>query len=161
MQPLSWREKFAGIFILILGLIFLILFLMELFTSRSSDVTSNADAIMVNRAALFRHLRNIFSILIAIVGALGLLRQKQIGWMLGVPFLLIIGVIAAYFLYLALITGMGMMSIAPGIALLLVMVSLIFLLLPSAREKYRVSSKTILPTLVFLLAIAAVFFLLQ
>ncbi|MGN6418043.1 MAG: hypothetical protein ACTHMC_11160 [Pseudobacter sp.] len=161
MQPLSWREKFAGIFILVLGLIFMILFVMELFTSRSSDVTSNADAITVNRAALFRHIRNITSILIAIAGALGLLRQKQLGWMLAVPFLLIIGVIAGYFLYLTLTTGMGMMSIAPGIALLLVIMSLIFLLLPSAREKYRVSSKTILPTLVFLLAIGAVFFLLQ
>lgn len=161
MQPLSWREKFAGIFILVLGLIFLVLFVLELSTSRSSDVTSNADAIMVSKAALYRHIRNITSILIALVGAMGLLRQKQIGWMLSVPFLLIIGVIAGYFFYLTLVTGMAMMSIAPGIALLLVILSLLFLLLPSAREKYRVSSKTILPTLVFLLAIGAIFFLLQ
>lgn len=161
MQSLSWREKFAGIFILVLGIIFLIMFVLELITSRSSDVTSNAEAIMVSKAALYRHIRNIFAILVAILGAWALLRQKTIGWILGIPFLVIIGIIAGYFFYLTAFSGLWMMSIAPGIGLLLVLVSLIFLSLPSAREKYRVSSKTILPTLVFLMAIGAVFFLLQ
>ena len=90
-----------------------------------------------------------------------MIRQKRFGWVIGTPLLLLFtivsgGVAATY----ALAKDYSLsFKVSAGIAFL-ILVAAIFLLLPSAQEKYRVSKATWLPTLVFFMAITAVYFFL-
>ena len=161
MQPLNWREKFAAIITLFIGTLILALFVLDYVSKQSTEVTMAGDKIQISRGALFQIVRTVVAFMVGIIGGFALLKQKRFGWVLSFSFLLLIGVIAGYFTVNAGFTGVGVAIIAPGVMLFLILLSIIFLLIRSTLQKFRVSSKTILPTLLVFLAIGAIFFFLQ
>lgn len=161
MQPLNWREKFAAIITLFIGILILALFVLDYVSNKSADVTLTGDKIQISKGALFQIVRTVIAFLVGIIGGIALLKGKRFGWVWSFSFLMLIGLIAGYFTVILGITGMAPTTIAAGVMLLLILLSIIFLLIPSTLQKFRVSSKTILPTLLFLLAIGAIFFFLQ
>ncbi len=52
-------------------------------------------------------------------------------------------------------------KIAGGVVVFIMLLALLFLLLPSARLKYKVGKRTYLPTLVLLLILVGIYFFLQ
>ena len=161
MQPLNWREKFAGIFTLFFGILILALFILDNTSSQSADVSYAGGKIQISKGALFQTIRSVIALMIAIIGGITLLKGKRIGWIMSFAFLLFIMIISGYYTVLTgMLVLMGPM-IASSIVSFFSLISIIFLLITSTRQKFRVSSKTILPTLVFLMAIGAVFFFLQ
>ncbi|NML21531.1 hypothetical protein HHL16_11640 [Pseudoflavitalea sp. G-6-1-2] len=161
MQPLNWREKFAAIITLFIGILILALFVLDYSTKQSAEVTLAGDKIQISKGALFQIIRTVVAFLVGIIGGFALLKGKRFGWVWSFSFLTLIGVIAGYFTVVLSTAGMAPTTIAAGVMFLLILLSIIFLLITSTRQKFRVSSKTILPTLVFLLAIGAIFFFLQ
>lgn len=161
MQTTNWREKFAGIFTLLIGITFLGLLVFDFISSRASSMTASDDNITINRSALFMYLRVCLGIILALTGGFALLRVRRTGWVFCTAILFLHIVITGYLFVFLLRLGMQKESIAISIPFVLGLLSVIFLMLPGTRQKYRVSSNTILLTLVFLLAIGALFFFLQ
>lgn len=161
METTNWREKFAGIFTFLIGLTCLVLLVFDFISTRASSLTAADENIIINRSALFMYLRVGLGILISLIGGFALLRVRRTGWILCTTMLLLHIVITGYLIFFLLQLGMKKEMIAVSVPFALGLLSVIFLFLPGTRQKYRVSSKTILLTLVFLLAIGALFFLLQ
>ena len=161
MQATNWREKFAGIFTLLIGLFFLGLLVFDFISARASAVSSNEGNIVISRSALFMYLRVCAGVLLSLIGAWALLIVRRIGWVFCMTVLLLHIVITGYLTWFLFSLGMKTEMIAVSVSFLLGLISVIFLTLPGTRQKYRVSSNTILLTLVFLLAIGALFFFLQ
>lgn len=161
MQPLNWREKFVGILSLLVGIIFLALLVLDFISARSSTITSTEGNFVISRTSLFLYIRVGAAILISVIGAIALFKQSRTGWIMVFSIHAISLLLMAYLTVFVSMLGMFAWAAFTGIAVLFALLCIIFLLLPSTRIKFRVSSKTILPTLVFLLAIGALFFFLQ
>ncbi len=162
MQKLGWKEKYAGILVLSIGILFLLLQVIDLSSTKSSAYKVQESAILVNKAELYAHVRALVTIVTGILGGYLLLKGRTAGWILGVTLLILFLVFAiAGLVQLGLmrIFGISFIAIVFGVALLLL--ALLFLFARPAREKYKVGRNTYLPTLVFLLIIAAIYFFLQ
>jgi hypothetical protein len=158
---LSWREKYAGILVLIIGIIYLLLQVIDFLSSKSNAYAVKDGAVQISTSELLNHSRTILTILFAITGGILLLKGKRTGWIIGVSILLLlttilVGIMVASFP----IVGIAQKMI--GITFIVVLLlALLFLLLPSARMKYKVGKRTYLPTLVIYIALAAMYFFLQ
>lgn len=161
MQTTNWREKFAGTFVLLIGLIMLGLLIFDFISSRASSVTASNENIVINRFALLYYLRVGAGMLLSLIGAFALFTLRKTGWVLCMTILILHLVICGYLTYFTLNISMKKEAIFTASAFALGLLAVIFLFLPGTREKYRVSSKTILLTLGFLLAIGALFFFVQ
>lgn len=160
-EKLSWKEKFAAIVLISIGVILLVLQAVSIASNKDSMVSNTENLISIKKSELFDHLRFFLTSILALAAGTLLYKQKKWGWIIGVPFLLFSTFIAAYFIYFLFIMAFTANLILMIIGFLLLLVSLLFLLLPSARRKYKVGKRTYLPTLVFLMAICALFFFLQ
>ncbi len=107
------------------------------------------------------HVRSIVSIILALAGGWLLLKGKRAGWVISVPLLLLLNAIAAGIM----IAGYNLTNtnnkIVGGVVVFILLLALVFLLLPSARVKYKVGKRTYLPTLILLLFLVGLYFFLQ
>lgn len=158
---LSWREKFAGILVLIIGIVYLLWQVADFLSSKSDAYAVKEGNIQISRAELLNHARSILSILLALSGGWLLLKGKRAGWVIGVTLLLLLNTIAI----IIMVQGFGLTDttnkIAGGVVVFIMLLALLFLLLPSARLKYKVGKRTYLPTLVLLLILVGIYFFLQ
>src|SRR5215467_3678092 len=139
MQKLSWREIYAGILVLLIGCMELILQVSGMMSSKAHGFAFENGSFVINKSELFNDLRSYITILIGLLGGFLLIRQKRFGWVIGTPLLLLFtivsgGVAATY----ALAKDYSMsFKVSAGIAFFILLAA-VFLLLPSAQEKYRV-----------------------
>jgi hypothetical protein len=161
LLKLSWREKYAGILVLIIGIIYLIFQVSDFASSRAGAYAVKDGALQVSTSELLNHARTIFTILLAISGGLLLLNGKKAGWVIGLPILSLLTLIVAGILAYNFRTTGNTQKIMGGVALFILLLAILFLLLPSARKKYKVGKYTYLPTLVLLVVLAALYFFLQ
>lgn len=162
MQPLNWREKFSAILVLLIGILFLALQIVDYLSSKSNAFLVKEDTIMIDRHELFSQLRTLLTILLGIFGGILLFRKRTTGWIIGMGLLLLfLGIGGAGLIQLAVLRTFdaGFIFLAGCVVVLLL--AILSLLVRSTREKYKVGKKTFLPTLVFLIAIAAVYLFLQ
>jgi hypothetical protein len=157
---LSWREKYAGILVLILGFFYLILEVLNFASSKAEAYAVKEGAMQLSTSELVNDVRSILVILLGILGGWLLLKGKRAGWVMGIPILVLVTLAAGYLV----VIGFGLMSDlekALGISFfLLILLALLFLLLPSARRKYKVGTWTYLPTVLLMAVLAALYFLL-
>lgn len=162
MPKADWKIKFPAIVLLVIGIFFLALQVLDFISSKSERLSIDQNQVSVKLDQLLTDLKTYTVILLAIISGLLLWRLKSIGWILGMPVLL---------WYLLLVLNGIYMSISlsllnPGflflvIAGLVLVMSITLLSLNPVREKIRVGRKTYLPTLLVLMAIAAMHFLLK
>lgn len=158
---LSWREKYAGTLVLIIGIIYLIFQISDFASSKAGAYAIKEGALQISTSELLNHIRTIFTILLAIIGGLLLLSGKRAGWIIGLPILSLLTLIVAGILAYNFRTAGNTQKIIGGVVLFILLLAILFLLLPSARKKYKVGKFTYLPTLVLLLVLAALYFFLQ
>jgi len=164
MQKLSWREKYAGILVLLIGIFFLIMQMTSLLSNTSHPYAIQNGALVIDKNEFFSDVRTYSIILAGIVAGWLLLKSNRIGWVLGLPLLLFAMAI------ISLTTVEGIIKtkkinnnalIGPGVSVLLLLLAIIFLFLPSARQKYRVSKGVVLLTLVLFVALGCAYMYLQ
>jgi hypothetical protein len=153
MQKLSWKEKYAGILVLVIAIIYL---LMQV----SSIATDKSDTIM--KETLYTGLKTWLVTIMGLVAGPLLLMNKTTGWVLGLPVLLFF---ATLFLGLAAegIIKNGQVNasvVIPGVMLILLAAAILFLLSGQAKRNYRVSKYTVLLTLFLFIAIGGLFYFL-
>ena len=158
---LSWREKFAGILVLFIGIVYLLWQVIDFLSSKSNAYTVQDGAVHISTSELFNHMRSVVSILLALTGGWLLLKGKRAGWVIGVSLLLLLNVIAAGIMIAGYTVADNLNKIVGGVIVFFLLLALIFLLLPSARLKYKVGKRTYLPTLLLMLILVALYFFLQ
>ena len=159
---LSWREKFSAIVVLLIGIVFLALQIQNLILSRGNDYSMQDNTVSINRSELFHDIRFYLTAFLCVFASMLLFRKNKAGWMIGLSFLILFELVALWGILTAVYMGTFDLVFLLGCAgALLLLLSIIFLLIPSARQKYRVGKQTYLPTLVFLAALIALFLFLQ
>ena len=162
MQQLSWREKFAAILVLLIGIVFLLMQVFALVSSRSNAYSEADGALVISKGELFADIRAYITIFLGIAGGILLWKSKRLGWVIGISLLIFFTLIACYGIVNLVMQRVFDSSFKMVVALAVVLLTaVIFLLLPAAKQKYRVGKRTYLPTLLFFMAIAAVYFFLQ
>ena len=163
MVKLSWREKYAGILVLLIGIIFLLIQLAALVGERSGPYTIKNGTFVINRNEFYSDLKTYSLIIAGIVAGWCLLRGKRLGFVLGLPILLfitaVIGTITAEQVLKTKKFDNSMIGFCVGIFLLFL--AILFLLLPSARQKYRVSKGVLVLTLLLFMGLGGAYMFLQ
>ena len=161
-EKLGWKERFASIVVLLISVLLLALQVISIVSNRVDTISGNTTTLSINRAEFINYIRFTIFLLIALIAGALLFKQKKSGWMVGVPFLFLCTLIAGYFTWFTFeLPIKNVRNIFMVIGFLVLFFSLMFLLLPSARQKYKVSKRTYLPTLVFLVAMCTLYFFLQ
>jgi hypothetical protein len=163
MSKLSWKEKYAGILVLLISIVFLIMQIAASFGESSKPYSIQNGSFIINKNEFFSDLRTYSVILAGIIAGWCLLKGKRLGYMLGLPILLFI------------LTLVGIMTtekvmkvkkfdnsmIGFGVGILLILLAVIFLLLPGARQRYRVNKMVFLLTLLLFAGLGGAYIYLQ
>ena len=162
IEKLSWREKFAASLLLLIGIGYAVFQIMNILSSKADGFKADESSFTFSRGEVVSDLKTYSTIFFALLGSFLLFRQKRWGWVIGLPVLLLFTFLSGFgvflFVYGAEYDARLILLLIVFIALLL---AFVFLLIPSARRKYKVGKYTYLPTLVFLMAICAMYFFLQ
>ncbi len=158
---LSWREKYAGILVLIIGFFYLLWLVTDFMSTKSDAYAMQEGAIQISTSELFTHIRSILSILLSFTGGWLLLKGKRTGWIIAVALLLLMLTIATGIMIAGYSLSDTPQKIGGGAIVLLLLLGLIFLLLPSAQKKYKVGKRTFLPALILFLVLVGLYFFLQ
>ncbi len=163
MQKLSWREKYAGILVLLITVIYLVMQLASLVSNTSRPYTIQNGSLVINKNEFLSDLRVYSLILAGIIAGWCLLKGKRLGWMLGLPILAFIAlVIGTMTVESFLKTKKFDNSLTGfGVGIFLVALAIIFLLLPAARQKYRVSKGIAFLTLLLFIGLGGAYYFLQ
>lgn len=163
MQKLSWREKYAGALVLLISIIYLLMQLAALFSNTSRPYDIQNGALVLDKNEFLSDIKTYSVILAGIVAGWCLLTGKRLGWMLGLPILLFItAVIGSIAVEQALkMKKIDNSFIGFGVGIFLLILAIIFLLLPSARQKYRVSKGIALLTLLLFIGLGGAYMFLQ
>jgi len=163
MEKLSWREKYAGILVILITSIYLIMQLASLLSNTSHPYVMQNGALVINKNEFLSDLKAYSLILAGIIAGWCLLKGKRLGWMLSLPILLFIAtIIGTMTVESALKLKKFDNSLTGyGVGIFLVALAIIFLLLPSARQKYRVSKGIAFLTLLLFVGLGGAYFFLQ
>lgn len=163
MVKLSWKEKYAGILVLLIGIIFLLMQLASLFSNTSRPYDIQNGTFVINKNEFLSDLKTYSVILAGIVAGWCLLTGKRLGWMLGLPILLFItAVVGSIAVQQALkMKKIDNSFIGFGVGIFLLFLAILFLLLPGARQKYRVSKGVALLTLLLFIGLGGAYMFLQ
>ncbi|WP_276485411.1 hypothetical protein [Paraflavitalea pollutisoli] len=158
---LSWREKFAGIIVLFIGFVYLFVQVSSFLSSKADTFSVNEGDIHISSSELMNHVRSIVSIILALLGGWLLLNGKKAGWVISVPLLLLILTIATWLMIAYYPLADNLSKILGGTVVFLILLALLFLILPSARKKYKVTRITVISMVTLLVLLAAMYFFMQ
>lgn len=163
MVKLSWREKYAGALVLLISIVFLLMQLASLFSNTSRPYSIQNGTFVVDKNEFYNDLRTYSVIIAGIVAGWCLLTGKRLGWMLGLPILLFItAIIGTKTVEQALkVKRFDNSFIGFGVGILLLALAVIFLLLPGALQKYRVSKAVAILTLLLFIGLGGAYIILQ
>jgi hypothetical protein len=160
MQKLSWKEKYAAIIVLIIGIIFLLMQIASIASNNTSSYAAEQGAFVINKNELFSDIKTWVVVIMGISAGFLLLKKKTLGWVLGLPILLLFTTMLIVHHVVNTRVINSSLTI-PAIGLLLLVLAISFLLAKSARKHYRVSNRLVTLTLLLFAGIGALYFFLQ
>jgi hypothetical protein len=163
MVKLSWKEKYAGILVLFISIIFLLMQIMASFGESAKSYSIQNGSFVINKNEFFSDLRTYSVILAGIIAGWCLLKGKRLGYMLGLPILLFTLSLAGFMVaeQLMKVKKFNNSMIGFGVAIFLLLLAVIFLLLPVARQRYRVNKMIFLLTLLLFAGLGGAYIYLQ
>lgn len=163
MSKLSWKEKYAGVLVLVISIIFLLMQVMASFGESSKPYSIQNGSFIINKNEFFSDLRTYSVALLGIIAGWCLLKGKRLGFMLGLPILLFTMTLASIMTVekVMKVKKFDNSMIGFGVAILLVLLAVIFLLLPAARQRYRVNKMVFLLTLLLFAGLGGAYIYLQ
>jgi hypothetical protein len=163
MVKLSWKEKYAGILVLLISIIFLLMQLMASFGESAKSYSVQNGSLIINKNEFFSDLRTYSVILAGIIAGWCLLKGKRLGYMLGLPILLFTTTLACIMVteQVMKVKKFNNSMIGFGVAIFLIFLAVIFLLLPVARQRYRVNKMVFLLTLLLFAGLGGAYIYLQ
>lgn len=159
MQRLNGREIYVIILLVIVTVILSVAFVMGLVSDYSTLPAEAAARESVKVKDLVDHINTLLLVVLGIAGSILMVKKKPGGWILALTllslftFVAVVGMISS--------AADGVTFIAVGVMALFFITGIVFLFLPATIQKYRVSKKVILPTLLLFMALAAFYIFLQ
>ncbi|MDF2192873.1 hypothetical protein [Paraflavitalea sp. CAU 1676] len=160
VQALSWREKFSGIIVLFVGFIYLAWQISNITSSKADAYRMDNGAFQISRSELINDVRSVVSIVLALLGGWLLLRGKRSGWVISIPLLLLLNTIAGALMVQYYPLADSLQKAVGGVFVLSLLLALLFLVIPSARKKYKVTRVTFVSTLTLLALLVGLYFFL-
>jgi hypothetical protein len=159
--PVPRKEKFSAILLLLIGTVYLVVWIVSILSETASFLTVNDDKVAISKSELFSHARTIITILLSLVAAVGLFRKRRIGWIFGSAILILFFLICSGGLYQALMLG----DIAPiavaGTAWLTLITGIAILWISSTRARLNVTRPAVLTSLVITILLGLFYFFVQ
>lgn len=164
MQKLSWKEKYAGVLVLFIGIIYLLMQIANKSSNTSDPYAFTNGALTIDKNELFTDIKTYLVIFMGLVAGFLLIKGKPAGWVLGLPVLLLFATFILVTAVQYFVNNKGKVDQSltiPGIGLLLIALAIIFLFTKSARQKYRASKSIVLLTLLLFVAMGGLYYFLQ
>jgi hypothetical protein len=161
MEKLSWREKYSSTLLLLIGIVYLFVWILSFFTGTSEIHSVDADKLVMSKSELLTHFRTLLTILFSLAGSYLFFRKKRLGWMLGFAVLLVFLTIAGGGLYQVILMGEPVAVAVVISGLLLLLTAFLFLLLPKTRRKFRITPSVFLMAFGFAILLGIFYFLFQ
>jgi hypothetical protein len=145
--------------LVVFGLIYLVLQSIALITAWSRTSSATEDFILLNKSELYADIRTLVTIGLAIASGILLFRRKKLGWVFGIPVLLLFIIILAGILYTANAVGeSGTALIIGGSIECLLLVAFMFLLSRPAIEYLQVKRGHVIGAIVLSAVLLGMYF---
>ena len=154
-------EKFSAILLLVAGFIYLALWLISIFSETTSFINMKDDKVSMNLAELLSHIRTVITIGLALGGGFLILRKSRPGWIMGIVVLILLLIICSGTFYQAFKLKEPLAIAITATALMILLLSIVFLTIPSALKKFNVTRPTIITAAVLALILATFYFFIQ
>ncbi|RYG00804.1 MAG: hypothetical protein EOO02_14120 [Chitinophagaceae bacterium] len=162
-QParLHLREKYSAIILLIIGVVYLAVWLISIFSETTGFVQVNEKQISMNTAELLNHIRTLLIIIFSIGGGFGLFRLRRFGWILAnVIFLLFLTIVSGG-IYQALKLADTTLIVIACTGATVLLLAVIFLWLPSARLRLSITRSDMITAAALSVVMTAFYLLAQ
>lgn len=161
MNSLNLREKFAGFVLIAIGSIYFILFLISFAGNQANVVNMDEQDIRINRHELLSYIRSLLIVFFTLLGAILLFRIRKAGWIFSLAILPVFLIMLGGGWYQVIqLELMDFTLILIILGTVIMMLTTIFLLLPSCRKKLGLQIRDYSITLVLALVNVVLFFLL-
>lgn len=160
MMKLNWREKFAAYLLLIVGILYLALWFVSIFSGVSNRSTSGQeDKIIISKSEMLSNIRTIISFSVFLLAGILLLKKQRLGWIMGLSIILIYIIISTGILVQLIGSDENFVAGVLGFGLVLLVCSFIFLLPASTQKKFMVSRNSYLLTIGFSALLGIIYFI--
>jgi Ca2+/Na+ antiporter len=138
----SWQERYVIGLLSLIGIVYLILWLVSIFSDTASFVNIEEDKMSMSVSELLNHIRTLLTIALSLGGAVLLIRGSRLGIATGTSVLSLFVVIVSGGLYQALKLGEFSLVIYAAIAFVILLLGLIFLWIPTTSRRLAVNRNT-------------------
>jgi hypothetical protein len=154
-------EKFSAILLLVAGFIYLALWLISIFSETTSFINKSEDKVSMNISELLSHIRTIITIGLALGGGFLIFRNSRTGWVMGIVVLTLLLIICSGACYQAFKLREPIPIAITATAWLILLLSIVFLNIPSSLKKFNITKHTIITAAVLALILATFYFFIQ
>ena len=154
-------EKFSAILLLVAGFVYLALWLISIFSETTSFINMSGDKVSMNLSELLGHIRTVITIGLALGGGFLIFRNSRPGWIMGMVVLILLLIICSGTFYQAFKLKEPILISVTATAWLILLLSMVFLLIPSARKKFNINKPTIIISTVLAFILAMFYFFVQ
>jgi hypothetical protein len=158
MRKSNFKEIYTACLLLLIGVVYLAA-QGGAFLSRGSTRV-DGDIVQFSWNEMLSHLRSIITILLCFSGGILLLKIRRAGWIISQSLLLLLLTIATG-IFISNMTALGILVIVLAAGILSLFLAITFLLQKPTREKFMVTWKTFLSSIVLYAILVAFYFLLQ
>jgi hypothetical protein len=161
MQKLNGREYYVVVLIFILVILQSFFLYRELFSETSPFITAeDGSFVNVQQRDIINIAILLLQILLNFAAFVFLLMKKRPGWILSFSSIFFYAFLLSYLLVNGAIAGFIDSMFYIGVAfVVLMLLAIIFLCIPSTREKYSVTRKAFIPVLLILALLSTIYFI--
>jgi hypothetical protein len=158
---LNWKDRTVAFILILLGIIFLVLQIISIVSSRADAYSIHEKDIVLSRTDLTNDLRIYVTIAGSLAGGILLLLKKRWGWILSQPIMLLFLGLSVAAVYSACQGGQKMPLALALAGTAIVLLCVLHLFMPATLKKFRTGKPAWLPALVFLAILILLYFVLQ
>ncbi len=141
------------------GAAYIGLIVMDLSNSNTHVISASRDQLMIDKTAFLNQTRDIFIAVVAILGAIKIFQKKSFGWSAAfVIILLLLSLSCAMTIEHIQNNHIGSSMIAFAVASAIMICLMIYLLVPSTRQKWRLTTGNYIITVVMIGMISLLLF---
>jgi len=154
-------EKFSAVLLLVAGFIYLALWMISIFSETTSFINMADNKVSMNLSELLSHIRTVITICLALGGGFLIFRNSRPGWIMGIVVLILLLIICSGALYQAFNLKEPIPIAMTATAWLILLLSIIFLTIPSSLKKFNITKTTIITATVLALILVTFYFFVQ
>ena len=142
-EKLTWKEKYSAILLMTIGLIYLLVWIISIFSETTGFIRIEDDKLSMSKSELLSHVRTLLTIFFCVSGGMLIFRKQKTGLVFGIAVLVLFIIICCGGLYQAIKIQESRLVLFASTGVIILLTGLIFLLLPSVRKKLNANKATL------------------